>query len=370
MISGNLLFVILIFAAVIIIAGWYFYRLKIRYRIGNEDFIDGLVSIIENDTDSAVKYLHSAATNDTSNIIAFTLLGDILRQNGESDKAKKIHISLLSRAFIKSSQKARVYKSLALDAFAENNFQKALEYINRTISLNGDKWSYDFAAEILEKMGRWNDAFDVLSKGGGSNEILALYKVEIGKEFIDDNPHKARIIFKDALKLDPNCLPAIVSLGDAYSSEGKLKDALEWWEKITANFPKKAMIVLDKIESAYYELGEFDNAKLLYRKILKSSPELEFIRLRLAKIYEKMGKIDTALKIIQQAPERTVGAAIYEIKLLCQTDGLQSIEKVIDEQLTKFGESKFVCKNCGYESDVPLWHCPKCDEWNSFNFSI
>jgi len=27
----------------------------------------------------------------------------------------------------------------------------------------------------------------------------------------------------------------------------------------------------------------------------------------------------------------------------------------------------FVCEKCGYKSPEPLWRCPGCEEWNSFN---
>ncbi len=365
--SGNLLFIIIIFIVAVIIAVWYFYRMKVRYRASSDDFVKGLLSIIENDLPSAMKYLHSAATNDTSNIMAYTLLGDILRQNGEIEKAKRIHISLLSRAFITSEQKARVYKSLALDAFAENNFQKSLEYANQILSLKPDMWTYEFAAEILEKLERWNEAYEMLSKTGDNKEILALYKVEIGKNIVEDNPHKARVIFKDALKIYPDCLPAMMEIGYAYANEGRLKDALEWWTKIATKFPQKSIVVMDKIESVYYELGEFDKARLLYRDILEKNPEVEFIRLRLAEIYEKMGNIETALKIVREAPEKTMNLLLSEIKFLCETNEMQSIKKIVSKKIEELHKPKFICRNCGYQSDVPLWHCPKCGEWNSFD---
>jgi len=308
--------------------------------VSSDDFIRGLVAIIEHDLDSAVKYLHSASTKDTSNIIAFTLLGDILRQKGDAETAKKLHISLLPRAFITPGQKARVYKSLALDAVALNDYKKGLEYIEQAISLKPDQWCYELCAEILEKLERWEDAFSVLAKTDGNKQILAMYKVKIGDNIVQDDPHKARIIYKEALKLDANCLPAMVKIGDAYMQEGKIAQALEWWEKALTEFPERADTIIDKIESAYYETGEFDDARKLYRKILKENPDAEIVRIRLASIYEKMGELQTAQNIIRQAPNKTLLIALDDAKISCMLGDNHSAIEIIENELEKLVKEK------------------------------
>jgi len=363
MISGSLWTVFLIFAAIAVIAAYYLYRMRIRRLTGSDDFVKGLLAIVEHDFEHAKKHLHAAAKNDTSNIAAFTLLGDILRQDSETEKAQHIHISLLSRAFIKPAEKARVYKSLALDSAAGKEYKKALEYINQAISIAPDQWSTEFAVNILEKLEQWENAYTLLSKINGDRTLLAYYKFEIGNGMLENDPHKARILYKEALKLDGDFIPAIIAIGDAYAVESNLKHALDWWTKIAENYPGKAYLVLDRIESAYYELGDFDRSRVLYRKILDKHPEADMVRFELAMIYEKMGEIDTALSFIRQAPKKTAPLALAEIKFAAMTNDLDSLKTLIEAELDKISARKYICSECGYISGTHFWRCPDCDSW-------
>ena len=365
MITESLGIVLLIFLIIAGIAVWYWYqtRMKRRYA-GDEEFIRGLLAIIEHDPDSAIKFLKSAAQKDTSNITAYLLLGDLLRQRGDFELARTIHSSLLSRVFLNPEQKARIYKSLALDFAAERNFPTALKYIQEAIKLKPDKWSYEFMAEIYENLERWEDAFAALSKVGGDKKIMALYRVKMGENILEKDPHKARVLFKEALKLDPDCIPAMIAIGDAYYSEDRNQDALPWWERVLVEYPHYAPLVIDKIESVYYELGEFDRARTLYREILKDFPEAHHVRLRLAQIYEKMGEIDTALKTVAEAPIKTDSLKTAEIKYLLLKGEMERAREALEKELAEKSKFKIVCKHCGYESEELFLKCPQCEHWN------
>ncbi len=366
MLSTSLLVIFLIFVVVVIIAGISMYNWQSRRKKGSDSFIKGLLAIVENDSESAIKYLKNTAIQDTQNIEAFVILGDILRQRGDVSKAKQIHTSLLARTFIKPQKKSRVYKSLALDSAKENKFEKALEYIEQALSLHSDRWSQEFMLDVLEHLGRWNDAFQLLAKLDGDREILALYKVEYGKSVMDEDPHKARVIFKEALKYDKNCTPAMLLIGDAYSTEGKMKDAIEWWTKVLERNPDNSFIVIDRLESAYYEMGEFDAARALYGRILKEHPEADIIRLEIAQIFEKMGEIERASKLLEQSPKSSKTIELARARLNCIKGDAGAARNIIENLIVEFEKPKLVCSSCGYETEKALWRCPKCGEWKSF----
>jgi len=366
MLSNSLIAVLLIFFIAAIIAGISLYNWQSRKKKGSDSFIRGLLAIVERDDEAAIKYLKDSATQNTQNIDAYIILGDLLRQQGDVAKAREIHTSLLARAFLKPQKKARIYKSLALDAVKENQYEKALDYINQAIALRADSWSKELLLDILEHLERWNDAFQVLSDLNGDEDILALYKVEYGRKFLEDDPHKARVIFKEALKYAPDCVPAMLFIGDAYASEKKMKDAVEWWTKIVEQNPENAFIVIDRLESAYYEMGEFDRARALYGRILNAHPESDVVRLEAAKILEKMGENERALNLLEQAPEDTKIISLAKARLNCIRGDAQTARKYIEKLIEQFEKPKLVCSSCGYETDEVMWRCPNCGEWKSF----
>ncbi len=366
MISGSLIAVIVVFAVAVAVAGISIYRWQKLRQSGGENFVKGLLAIVEGDFASAKNFLQLAARQNTHNIEAFVLLGDLLRQEGKLVAAKRIHTSLLARAFIKPGQKARVYKSLALDAFREGELPKALEYIKQAIALKPDGWSYDFALDVLERLERFGEAAELLAKTGADGKLMALYKVEEGKRVAEDDPHRARLLYKEALKHDQDCIAAMLAIGDAYASEGRYRDALEWWSKVLERFPQRGHIVLDRIESAYYELGEFDKAASLYRKVLLTHPDAWRIRLALARIHEKMGELDEALRIIDAAEERNEVLTLAKARLACIMGRSKEASAAIDEVLQGKLAPRYTCSSCGYSTSEPLWRCPKCGEWESF----
>ena len=366
MISASLWIIGFLFCLAIVIAIFSAYKWQTRKRGEDESFRNGLLSIIENDHEAAIKHLKIAASRDTQNIEAYVILGDLLRQQGNIAKAKQIHASLLARAFIKPKQKARVYKSLALDSVKENKFEKAVEYIQQAIKTEPDEWAKKFLLDMLERLQKWDEAGDLLDKIDGDKRISALYKMEQGKTIMAHEPHKARIIFKEGLKLDHECIPCMMLIGDAYASENRLKDAIEWWTKIIEHYPAKAILVIDRLESAYYELGEFDNARMLYRKILDIHPEAESVRLALASIYEKMGEMNAAKQILQQTPALSEAIALREARVEFLENNPTRAQRIIQKLIDRTVPKNFVCSVCGYKSEEPLWHCPNCFEWNTF----
>ena len=157
-------------------------------------------------------------------------------------------------------------------------------------------------------------------------------------------------------------------IGNAYASEEKMKDAIEWWIKILEQNPDSTFIspLCERLGSAYYEMGEFDSARALYGKILKEHPESDIIRLEIAKIFEKMGEIERALKLLEQAPTKSKTIALAKARLNCIKNDAGAARNIIEKLIAEFEKPKFVCSSCGYETENPLWRCPQCGEWKSF----
>lgn len=81
-----------------------------------------------------------------------------------------------------------------------------------------------------------------------------------------------------------------------------------------------------------------ESAMEQYKQILDIDPTFSSARLSLAKLYLLEGRREEAIDFL---------------------DGL----------LERFPPAKreFVCLRCGHKSSEPLWRCPSCREWSSFN---
>jgi lipopolysaccharide biosynthesis regulator YciM len=84
--------------------------------------------------------------------------------------------------------------------------------------------------------------------------------------------------------------------------------------------------------------GRLYEAKDSYKKILEIEPNYLPAQLNLIKIYQETGKAEEAKTALEE----------------------------LSFKLGKRGES-FICSKCGHKSEIPVWKCPTCKEWNSYN---
>ena len=81
-------------------------------------------------------------------------------------------------------------------------------------------WVTTYLVKIYEKRKEWEKASNLykessMAKSEQGKSKLALYKVLQGEQIVENGDEKsARIYYKDALKLNPNCTAAYLFLGD------------------------------------------------------------------------------------------------------------------------------------------------------------
>lgn len=372
MISGSITFALLIFLAVVLVAVWYWYRWHWSDKRGQNMYVQGLMAIVEHDLPTALKLLRESAIRDTENVNAFVLIGDILRERGDTASALKTHLPLLVRARLKQSQKVRILKSVALDYIKAGRLEQALEHIQKAIDIAPDRWLYETMIEIYEKLGKWKEARKALDKLASITDKdfsrrNALYLVEEAQKLVEINEYeKARELLRDALKLAPSLVPAMIIMGDSFAEENNLTEALKWWEKVAFESPENVSAVLERLENAHYELGKFDEIFSLYQRILAENPENEYVRIRLADLLDKMEKTQDALDILSKSPEDSAPVVALRISALIKSGDYKGAQQVAKKFVEKFATICYACSKCGKISDTFIWRCPKCGSWESF----
>lgn len=375
MISGSLLVILLIFAGIVIVALWYLYRWQWSDKRWQHLYVQGLMAIIERDLSTALKFLREAAIRDTENVNAFILIGDILRERGDTSSALKVHLPLIVRARLKPSQKVRILKSIALDYIKAGRIERALENIQKAIEIAPDKWLYETMIEIYEKLEKWKDARKALDKLASitDNDFSrrnALYLVEEAKKLLElEEYEKSRDMLKDALKLVPDLIPAMITIGDTFAEENNLNEALKWWEKIAFEFPSETLTIIERLENAYYKLGKFDDIFSLYQRILSKDPKNTYVRIRLANLLDKMDKTQDVLELLSNSPEESVSILAPQISALIRSGNYQKASLLAQKIAEKFTNIQYTCSKCGNISDTFAWHCTKCGSWESFKIN-
>ncbi|MEW5994711.1 MAG: tetratricopeptide repeat protein, partial [Candidatus Zixiibacteriota bacterium] len=176
-----------------------------------------------------------------------------------------------------------------------------------------NRWAQSTLLQLLKQSGEWDEAYNTAAAlvkldAGTSKKPLAVFKYHQANELYRKKEyHKARIVFKEALGLDPTLAPAYLAIGDSYYEEDRFEDAVNFWSKLIETVPDQGHRVIDRLKKTLFDLGRFGEIAEICERILKYSPKNLEARLTLAEFHEKKDDLDTALEILTQVVEDTPG---------------------------------------------------------------
>ncbi len=368
------------------IGGWWAARLHRWWNRDeaevNEDFArlysEGITHYIAGRRDDAIQELTQAARLRTDVVGLYLILGDLYREKGLFDRAIRVHAGLLGRQELTRSERAQAYAGLGGDYKtagmvdrARENFGKALELDPRNLQalkaisrFSIEERLWDTAIEMEERILR----IDRTRK----NRPLAFIYNEIGREHLrQDNDRLALRNFQRAIAVDDRVYPAHIFLGDIYYKEGKLKKAVEHWERVVDLEPRHLHLVFDRLENTYRELEMGEAIRELCRRVAERDAADWRVRVLLARLDIGRSDYQAAYRSLLEAarihPQSlTVQQELWKLMLGNRVDR-RNIQEYLDlsRGVNEFADP-FICSMCRYRSLEYVWRCPQCFEWDTF----
>jgi tetratricopeptide (TPR) repeat protein len=161
--------------------------------------------------------------------------------------------------------------------------------------------------ELLSKENKWEEAEDVAEKLYKRDReqfavAVADVKIRVGDLWEERGKgRKARTLFKTAFHLDPSRIDAWIKVGDSYTTEDRLEDAIRSWMHLVDGAPREAHRVFDRLKRSLFEVGQFNQIAGIFEKILEQDPSNPYAALALAELYEKKGNRSQAEEYYRQA---------------------------------------------------------------------
>jgi len=374
------LFIILILIAVAI----YTYLIisknaaKTKKSRTDSQYTLGLNHMLHEENDKAIECFKEYLKVNTKNIDAYIKLGVLLRKTNQPKNALNIHENLLFRQEITKEQKLTILVQLCEDNIALKKFDAAITKAKEILKI--DK-ANRFALENLYKLyrdnGNWELAIDTLKKNTRISNILkkrmmSIFKVQEGIDtyFKDSKYHDARLIFRKAIKIDPNCEVPYYFMGLSYIKDQRNEDAVDWWEKFVETKPEKAYLVFPELKKILFKMGKFERINAFLRNILKKSPANVETIIALAEFYENKGELDQAISLIDdhiKTHKRDNKLEISLAKFYAVKNNSRKAANLLIDVLNNYNKTEaLTCDNCGNKIDEPLWMCENCKEIDTF----
>jgi tetratricopeptide (TPR) repeat protein len=233
--------------------------------------------------------------------------------------------------------------------------------------------------DALIDKGRWAEALAVQTQvvAAASREersaeeaVLAGLHYEIGRErFERGELAGAAGSFKDALRLQPDFVPAALLLGEAHLRAGEPRDALRVWERAAEAMPS-ALPVLARIEERHREEGRPTRMISLYRTALDRHPDNLALAFGLGRVYFELAMLDEADEQFQKMEVRAADMPLIHAYLGAILERRGQYRDAMEEYRRALRLSESIqwphhCAACG--ALHPRWvdRCPSCRRWNT-----
>ena len=337
------LFIILSILVIAIGASLFFYYKKkpLIKNNSNKLYTEALNMLVRGDSQNAIRLLRDVVKQDTNHLDAYLQLGDILREEGNSQNAIKIHQSLTVRPGLDDKLQIQIHQSLAKDYLSLNEISLAKKEAEMILNIDKKEfWATEFLLDLAEKSHDWAQAAHLIKTLDSNNSDitrLARFKVYEGMgKFENDDRKGAEQCFNKAIEIAPNFGLPHLYLGNLFSENRNLVKALEHWEQYALLDLKNGSSIYSKIESALFDLGRFSEVEKFYQRALKNNPRNLDALAKIANVLEEKGERQKALDLVEDALSQhqdSIKLRLMKLKLSIQYSSPPQLSQQIDKMI-------------------------------------
>ena len=337
------LFIILSILVIAIGTSLFFYYKKkpLIKNNSNKLYTEALNMLVRGDSQNAIRLLRDVVKQDTNHLDAYLQLGDILRDEGNSQNAIKIHQSLTVRPGLDDKLQIQIHQSLAKDYLSLNEISLAKKEAEMILNIDKKEfWATEFLLDLAEKSHDWAQAAHLIKTLDSNNSDitrLARFKVYEGMgKFENDDRKGAEQCFNKAIEIAPNFGLPHLYLGNLFSENRNLVKALEHWEQYALLDLKNGSSIYSKIESALFDLGRFSEVEKFYQRAIKNNPRNLDALAKIANVLEEKGERQKALDLVEDAlsqHEDSIKLRLMKLKLSIQYSSPPQLSQQIDKMI-------------------------------------
>jgi lipopolysaccharide assembly protein B len=176
--------------------------------------------------------------------------------------------------------------------------------------------------------------------------------------------------FKKALRIDNKCLPAYITLGDAFLKSGNKKNAIKTWQA-GLSFTHSTLCLL-RIQKVLQESDNLKDLVKIYQDAIQSttnSVKDKYVQM-LGVLYMEKGEADEAIQVLETVqPDKSLLHSILLANAYQLKHDNPKMEQAAQSAFSIVKESLFevVCAKCGSSFEEWTSHCPECKAWNSLS---
>ncbi len=357
---------IIIFLIITFLAIYPLIRDAIRKRYQPElDFSLALELIIAGKKEAALEKLKGIVRRNSEFIDAYLYLSDLYLEKGDFHTAMAIGERLAFRRNLTREKERKILKHLARLYVKGKRYLKAISILEELIKIEKDPEALStlFALYLKEEnLPAAEKIWEDLVKT--NKRKIPLFYAELGKAFLKKEEKKG-LAYLEKGKNSENPIPSLLYLAEYYASINEPEKSLAHYEKVIEKEPSSFKRIKDKMEELYYSLGRYEELEDIYRRWIRSHPEILDFFLALSQIYIKKELPEEAIKVLEQYKGREKNYLLHLLAAYLSAGKLEKSRMVLEDLIKRdeVREKTGTCSYCQTELEVLALICPNCLSW-------
>jgi lipopolysaccharide biosynthesis regulator YciM len=366
--------------------GWLAARIDASHLIRQSShlpdaYFKGLNFLLNEQPDKAIDAFVDVVALDPETIELHFALGSLFRRRGETDRAIRVHQSLIARTDLQREQRDHALFELGQDFLRAGLLDRAEDAFNRLEGSGYAGAALRHRLELAQMVRDWPRAIELaqrLQRDAGTDQrhLIAHLHCELAQQALagsaPDRAGQARRELDRALAADDAHPRPWLLRGEAALAADDAEAAVRAWTELARISPAHLALTGERWLQAHERLGRLDAGLARLESVQAEHPSVDALR-AVAQARARRDGVQTAIVWLREALARSPSLLGLEtlIELRKQagsadpaTSDVTLAGTLIQKQAARL--SRFVCGHCGFKARRFYWQCPGCHRWDSY----
>jgi len=327
-----------------------------------------LLALADNDRKGARRILTAAVREAETSPEAFLVLGRLLREAGDAERAVGLHRALLARPRLSASDRLASEIELVRDLLAIGRSADALARVVDLRTHFHDMRLVDLHARALVADGRMESAAEVWREGArafakeGLGARGAGFLAEVAREYLRlGQPETAERWAKQALKLDEKSSLAHVVLGDVARGQGHDREVRKHYAEALATGGTRW--VLPRLLDHAHQHGQVDRLIDVLEPAREERPDDAALARAVLDLRIRRGERDEFFALLESGDlPRFTDPLVWTpwVRQVAAKGSARDLERLLAALPVALGPELWRCNQCGVEDHEPRAACLSC----------